>query len=238
MTAVSEAAARRAAREPQMGKALAKSKHRETDAAPREPIGVAVVDKSPLVLSGLKAMFGKDPRFSLVISATDGERFIEALDRVEFDVGVIGWDMPFFNGGAVLRALKDRPNAPRIVVYTGNADPTVARDALELGAAGFCGKGESTEELIGIVLAVAAGRLVFPFGAVRDVEDNPLSLLTKRELELLGVLASGDTNAQLAEQLGVSVNTVKFHLRNLYGKLSINNRAQAVALHMKHAPRG
>jgi two-component system nitrate/nitrite response regulator NarL len=196
------------------------------------PIQVVVVDKNPLLLSGLRQIFDADPRFSLVATASDGERFLEAVERLRFDVGVIGWEMPYLGGQAVLSALKTRRNAPRIVVYTGRIDAAVPRLVMALGGAGFCLKSDPPARLLDTVAAVAAGNMVFPFVDMRALMDNPLLSLTARERELLKALASGRTNAQLATAMGVSVNTIKFHLRNLYDKLSVRNRAQAVALHM------
>ncbi|MBT3239090.1 MAG: response regulator transcription factor, partial [Rhodospirillaceae bacterium] len=118
---------------------------------------------------------------------------------------------------------------PRIIVFTGNASPDVPRQVMQLGGAGFCSKSESPERLIETVLAVSEGRMVFPFMDMSKPGGDPFGTLTKREQELLSALAEGRTNGQIAEDLGISLNTVKFHLKNLYGKLSVRNRAQAVA---------
>jgi two-component system nitrate/nitrite response regulator NarP len=198
----------------------------------RAPIQVVVVDKNPLLLTGLRQIFDADPRFSLVATATDGERFLAAVDRLRFDVGVIGWEMPYLGGQAVLSALRNRPNAPRIVVYTGRYDAALPRLVMALGGAGFCLKSDPPARLLDTVASVAAGNMVFPFVDLRRLMDNPLMSLTARERELLEALSSGRTNAQLAQAMGVSINTIKFHLRNLYDKLSVRNRAQAVALHL------
>ncbi len=102
---------------------------------------------------------------------------------------------------------------------------------MRLGAAGFCAKNESAERLLQVLEAVARGSMVFPFMDVGDLHADPLAGLTPRERQLLGQLARGLTNNEIAEVLGVSTNTVKFHLRNLYDKLDVRNRAEAVALH-------
>lgn len=191
-------------------------------------IDVVLVDKSPLVLSGLSKIFGDDQRFSIVATAADGERFIEAVNRLSFDVAVIGWEMPFMNGRDVLGVLKNIPDAPRIVVYTGSIKPGVARQVLQLGGAGFCSKQDSPQVLIDTVISVSEGRMVFPFMNVDAPVTEGMDALTPRERDLLASLADGRTNAQIARELGISLNTVKFHLKNLYEKLSVNNRAQAV----------
>jgi two-component system nitrate/nitrite response regulator NarP len=203
---------------------------REEDAKPK-PIDLALVDKNPLVLAGLKQLVAEDERFNLVVTASDGERFLEAVDRVHFDVAVIGWVMPYCDGHGVLEKLRTRPDAPRIVVYTGSADPQVPREVMALGGAGFCSKSDPPEVLLETVASVGAGRMVFPYVDVGALGEDPLRSLTTRESELLASLAGGASNADLAKEFGVSVNTIKFHLRNLYDKLSVRNRAQAAARH-------
>lgn len=194
------------------------------------PFDIVIADKSPIVQNGLRALLDEDPRFNVIAVASDGERFLEAVDRLAFDIGIIGWEMPYLNGRAVLEALKIRPDSPRIMVYTGSQDDRIPHDAMAAGAAGFCHKSDTPERLLETVAAIAAGRMVFPFGVgSRSDEDPPRTHLTGRERDLLAALASGRTNAQLAKDLDISVNTVKFHLKNLYEKLRVANRAQAVA---------
>jgi len=195
-------------------------------------IDIAIADKSPLVQSGLNALFGADERFRVVAVAADGERFMSAVDRLSFDIGIIGWEMPYLTGAGVLTALRGRDDAPRIIVYTGSQDPDVPRQAMALGAAGFCHKKDPPERLVDAVLSVARGGMSFPYVDVRLLELNPLAALTDREREILIALSQGLTNQQLAKELDISLNTVKFHLKNLYGKLGVDNRAQAVARYL------
>ncbi len=195
-------------------------------------IDIVFADKSPLVQDGLAQLIEHEERFSLVAIAADGERFMEAVDRLLFDVGVIGWDMPYMDGHEVLQALRELPEAPRLVVYTGNPSPHVPRQVMQLGGAGFCSKSESPQRLLETILAVAEGRMVFPFMDLSQPSANPFGCLTGREQEILAALAQGSSNAQIANDLGISLNTVKFHLKNLYGKLNIQNRAQAVACYL------
>ena len=194
------------------------------------PVEIAVADKNPVVLAGFKTLLARDARFRLVVTASDGERFLAACDRVAFQVGVIGWEMPFLAGREVLSALKTRPSAPRVVVYSGTRDADAPRAAMRLGAAAFISKQEPFARILEVLVAVAAGHMVFPFIDVGGLWDDPLALLTARERALLIELGSGKTNAELARSLGVSANTIKFHLRNLFDKLGVRSRAQAVQL--------
>lgn len=205
-----------------------------TDVQAADPIDVVVADKSPLLLAGLVQLFDKDERFNLVATAADGERFLEALDRLNFDVGVIGWNMPYLNGQGVLQALQQRETVqlPRIIVYTGNGAPDIPRQVMRFGGAGFCSKTEQPTKLLETVTAVAEGRMVFPFMDLSRSGTDPFAGLTAREQELLASLSRGRTNQQIAGDLHISLNTVKFHLKNLYGKLDVKNRAQAVACYL------
>jgi DNA-binding NarL/FixJ family response regulator len=194
------------------------------------PIEVAVADKSPLVVQGLRQLFADDGRFDLVVSASDGLRLLDALDRLRLDIVVSGWVMPYCGGRELLERLQERKGAPRVVIYTGLFDQTIPTEAMRLGAAGFCSKNEAPERLLRVLETVARGSMVFPFLDGWQKEGDPLSVLTPRERELLGLLGRGGTNSEIARDLGLSPNTVKFHLRNLYDKLDVRNRAQAVAL--------
>ncbi len=199
----------------------------------QERIKVVLADKNPLVISGVRHLLESDGRFRVVATVPDGERFLELARRLRFDVGIIGWEMPRVGGRAILQALRLQPRAPRILVYTGHRDPETCQEVMALGGAGFCSKSEPPERLLLALVEVAAGRMSFPFVDVRTLGYDPLSTLTRRERELLEGLAAGRTNARIATELGVSVNTVKFHLKNLYEKLSARNRAEAVAMALR-----
>ena len=211
-----------------------KSSHHGVDGRSKGLIDVVVADKSPLILSGMVHLFDQDERFNLVATAADGERFLEAVDRLKFNVGIIGWNMPYLSGQGVLQALQKREDAdlPRIIVFTGNGAPDIPRQVMRFGGAGFCSKSDQPVQVLETVLAVAEGRMVFPFMDLTRSGSDPFSGLTAREQELLASLSRGRTNQQIAGDLTISLNTVKFHLKNLYGKLDVKNRAQAVACYL------
>lgn len=196
------------------------------------PVSVFVADKSSLVRAGLQGLLNEDNRFELVGLAENGADFIDVLDRQQFQVAVIGWVMPTMDGRSVLESLRERPGAPRIVIYTGHANTDLPRQVMRLGGAGFCWKSEPPSQLLDTVAAVAGGQMIFPYVDVRGLDSPPLASLTPRERELLAALSEGRSNAQLAAHFEISLQTVKFHLKNVYGKLGIANRAQAVALYV------
>lgn len=191
-----------------------------------------IADKNPLVRKGLEAIIAEDPRFEVLGSVDTGADFLARAGKSGFNVGVIGWMLPDMDGGEVLRRIKEIDETVRIVVYTGSRNPDAPRLTMKLGGFGFCSKSDPPEVLLDVVNAVSHGRMSFPYIDVTKLNDDPLSDLTSRERELLGALANGWTNHQIANRTGISENTVKFHLKNLYEKLEVRNRAMAVALYM------
>ncbi len=196
------------------------------------PILVVVADKSPLVRAGLRGLLGEDERFELVADVENGEQFLSLVGHQPFQVGIVGWVMPGLGGRGVLDGLRDHPSAPRVVIYTGDPGADIPRETMRLGGAGFCSKSEPPSQLLDSVARVANGQMIFPFIDIRGLHSYPLSSLTPREHELLAALSEGNSNAQLAARFEISIQTVKFHLKNVYEKLGIGNRAQAVALYV------
>jgi two-component system nitrate/nitrite response regulator NarP len=195
------------------------------------PIGVSLADGNPLVLSAMSELFDRDGRFSLVATTATAEGFLGAVMRVPVQVAVIDWLLPALGGQKLIEVLRDQPGAPRIVVYGDDGRGEVARLAMLAGAAGFVGRNMPVEALLDTCLAVAAGQMVFPFLDVRELQADPIAQLTRRERALLEALAKGLSNKDLARDFDISANTVKFHLSNLFEKLGVKNRAQAIAFY-------
>lgn len=196
-------------------------------------IRVGLADKNPLIQAGLKQLLSEDSRFQLVHVASSCQEFLLNVDDNPVDVGVIGWVIGPCDGRIILDHINAQENSTRIIVYTGDEDKMVPSQVMAHGGAAFVSKKEQPEVLLDTIAAVAAGRMLFPFIDVRKIYDNPLTTLTRRELEVLSDLASGRTNKQIARDLGVSLNTVKFHVRNLFQKLGVNSRSQAISLYLR-----
>jgi two-component system, NarL family, nitrate/nitrite response regulator NarP len=198
---------------------------------PLGPISVSLADGNPLVLSAMSEIFDRDPRFSVVTTTSSAEAFLSAVMRVPVQVAVIDWGIPVLGGQRLIEVLRDQAGAPRIVVYGEDARDEVPRQAMLAGAAGFVGRTRRVETLLDTCLAVAAGQMVFPFLDIRELAADPITQLTRRERALLESLSRGMTNKELAGEFGISANTVKFHLSNLFEKLGVMSRAQAIAFY-------
>ena len=193
-------------------------------------LNIVIADKNSLLLRGLTEMLKQDERFDIRATATDGELFLKLLERVSIDVGIIGWKMPFADGRQVLTKLRERESSVRVVVYSG-AD--VARQVRSLGGAGFYSKAKPPEGLIDVITQVGQGNSIFPYEQHEAKMDPLLASLTSRELEILEILSQGHSNRKIASKFEISTNTVKFHLKNLYEKVQVDNRTQAVAFYNK-----
>jgi len=196
-------------------------------------VRVGLADKDPLIQAALKHLLSEDGRFELTFVASNCEDFLTNIEANSIEVGVIGWIIGPCDGRYILDHLNAQENAPRIIVYTGDANKIVPSQVMTHGGAAFVSKSEQPAVLLDTIAAVAAGRMVFPYIDVRSIYDNPLSTLTRREMEVLADLASGRTNKQIARDLGVSLNTIKFHVRNLFQKLGVNSRGQAISMYLR-----
>ena len=197
------------------------------------PIRVGIADKSPLMRAALKQLFSEDKRIELVSASECSKDFLKISEDLQMDVVVVGWIIPPGDARFMLDRLHTRKNSPRVVVYTGFESDTVPLQVMAHGGAAFVSKNEQPEQLLDTIVQVAKGRMVFPYLDVSALNDNPLTMLTKRELEILASLAAGLTNKEIAAEKAVSTNTVKYHIRNLFEKLGVSNRGQAIALYLK-----
>ncbi|EAU41285.1 nitrate/nitrite regulatory protein [Fulvimarina pelagi HTCC2506] len=198
--------------------------------AAEKPIRVLLAERNPLVVSALKHLIGKDERFAFTGTAESGAEIIRRSDDPDFDIVVVGWTLADMDGASLLIKLKEKEKPPRVVIFSAEEDIVILRQAVRLGTYGFCYQFDDPEVLFDTLLAVANGRICIPYLDLTLVNDTAISKLTVRERELLSMLALGWTNVQIAARTGISQNTVKYYLKNLYEKLDVQNRAMAVAV--------
>jgi two-component system nitrate/nitrite response regulator NarP len=200
----------------------------------RKPIRVGIADKSPLMRTALRTLLSEDERFQVACICKDSREILQKLGSVEVDVVVAGWVIPPGDARFILDRLQARSGSPKVIVYSGIESDTAPAHVLAHGGAAFVSKNEEPEYLLNTIAEVARGRMVFPYLDVSRINANPIATLTRRELEILSSLAAGRTNKQIAAEKAVSTNTVKYHIRNLFEKLSVSNRGQAIALYLKN----
>ena len=202
-------------------------------------IRVAVADDHPVVRAGLVAMLETQPDLSVVGEATSGLEALALVASSDPDVLLLDLEMPGLDGVGVLLHLRDREARTRVIVFTVFDTDERIIAAVEAGAAGYLLKGSPRADVFAAVRTVAAGNsLLAPVAAsalLRRVrgEGAPgagsgTPSLTPRERAVLGHLARGLGNKQIATALGISERTVKFHVSSIFSKLGAGNRTDAV----------
>lgn len=199
-----------------------------------DKIRVILADDHELVLNGLKSLLEQFDDIDVVAVAHNGDELLDKLEAHEVDVLVTDLQMPY-SGLLVLEEIRKRGIPVHVLVLTAFGDGESIQSALELQAEGFALKTESPTQTVEAIRQVAQGRLVFPRAAQRllmqprKTEPEPNFKLSPREFDVLELVAKGHTNPEIAKQLSVSENTIRFHMRNIFEKLSVNNRTEAAA---------
>lgn len=195
-------------------------------------IKIMLAHSNPLVLTAMSEFFERSNKFSVVATTATAEGFLGLAMRVPLDVGIIDWKLPQLGAEKLIEVLRGYENAPKIVVY-GDAEGDLPRLAMQAGAAGFASRSGAVEGLLDVCSDVASGKMVFPFVDIRQLNQDPIYSLSKKERQLLEALADGMSNRELSAELDISINTVKFHLSNIYDKLGVRNRGQATSYYFK-----
>jgi DNA-binding NarL/FixJ family response regulator len=197
------------------------------------PIRLLIVDDHPIVRDGLRGIFAGDPEFDVVGEAVDGAEGVAAADRLRPDVILMDLRMPGMDGAAAIRELANRRNPARVLVLTTFDTDSDVGPAIEAGATGYLLKDSPRDALVRAVRAASRGESVLaPSVATRLLSQlrMPASdALSARELEVLTLIAQGETNRGAAARLFISEATVKTHLLHIYEKLGVGDRAAAVA---------
>ena len=203
---------------------------------------VVIVDDQGMVRAGFRSLLEAEPDLEVVGEATNGAEAVEVVSRLQPDVTLMDIRMPVLDGIAATRILLERGCRTRVLVLTTFDLDEYVFEALRAGASGFLLKDAPAEELSAAIRVVAAGDSLLAPGVTRRVidaflrrpaeptraKDRRLALLTPRELEVLGLLARGLANVDIAQRLFVSEGTTKTHVSNVLAKLGLRDRVQAV----------
>jgi two-component system, NarL family, response regulator NreC len=196
-----------------------------------ETISIVLADDHTVVRKALRVLLEEEPGFEVVAEADDADAAIRYLRGHKPDVLILDLNMP---GRPSLEAIPDMQEASpetKIVVLTMQKEPAFARQALQLGVLGYVLKEAADDELVQAVRSAAAGETYLQpaLGAKLAAEpEAPASDLSERETDVLRLIALGHTNAEVAEQLYISVRTVETHRAHIQQKLGVSSRAELV----------
>jgi DNA-binding NarL/FixJ family response regulator len=183
-----------------------------------------VVDDHDVVHWGMRLLLGSQPWVERCLAAHSGAEALELTRRYEPNVALVDLFLAGESGADVCAAIRAQSPSTRVLFLSGagRMSPAAARSA---GASGFISKDLEASEVAKAVQLVGSGQTLFP---TKSTQPEPL--LTEREREVLGLIAAGSTNAEIAAQLYLSPHTIKEHTSALYRKLGARNRAEAVQL--------
>ncbi|GAB3160377.1 response regulator transcription factor [Myceligenerans halotolerans] len=197
-------------------------------------VRVLLADDEPLVRGGMRLILGAEPDLEVVGEAGDGAEAVSLTRELRPDVVCMDVRMPGVDGIRATELVLRLPAPPRVLVVTTFEHDDYVLDALQAGASGFLLKRAGADEMVQAVRTVAVGQsLLFPDAVRRLVRARPrpagdAARLTAREREVLGLVAEGMTNGQIATSLVVGVETVRTHVASALAKLGARDRTQAV----------
>ena len=197
-------------------------------------IRILTVDDHALLREGIAALVNAEPDMELVAEAANGEEAIERFRLHRPDITLMDLQMPSMNGIEAIRLILSEFSSARIVVLTTYTGDVQVLRALKAGARGYILKGHVHRELLATIRAVHAGQKRIPPEIAAELADHVTDDgLSSREVDVLRLIAAGNANKQIADQLSIGEATVKSHITNILSKLGANDRTHAVTIGLK-----
>jgi DNA-binding NarL/FixJ family response regulator len=195
------------------------------------PIRILTADDHHLIRAGVASFLATEPGMTVVAEAANGEEALERYREARPDLVLMDLSMPVMDGVAATRAILEAfPDARIIVLTTYTGDEDIHR-ALDAGAMGYLVKDMMVPEVLTAIRQVMAGRRgIPPVVAATLAEHTPRIGLTPRETEVISLMSTGLTNAQIASHIGRTEETVKVHVKNILQKLDARDRTAAVTI--------
>jgi DNA-binding NarL/FixJ family response regulator len=199
-------------------------------------IRVIVVDDHPIVRSGIVGLLEAEPGIEVVAQADSGEQALELVAELQPDVVLLDLRMPGIGGVETARRIAQEHEGIRVLIFTTYEDDDQILAAIEAGASGYLVKAAPAEELAAGIRGVASGHTVLAPSVAAQLARairSPKVALTPREHEILGLVAEGLSNPDIAAHLVIGESTVKTHLLNVFDKLEVSDRTRAVTRAME-----
>lgn len=194
-------------------------------------IRVLIVDDHPVVRAGLTSLLNKESALKVVGSAHSADEALSLLDRDPIDLMLLDLRMPKISGIDLLHMLKDRPNAPLVVILSSYEYEDEIYRAAQAGARGYLSKNASRAEIVAAIIAVSRGESHFPDTIIARIkESKSRSVLSQREIEILEMVARGLTNKEIGRVLEISPYTVRNHINHISVKLNAGDRTEAATI--------
>ena len=200
-------------------------------------IRLVIVDDHPVVRDGLRGMLESQPDFEVVGEGANGEEAVQLANSLKPEVMLMDLRMPLMDGVTALGQIKTSSPAVQVLVLTTYDSDADILPAIEAGAMGYLLKDTSREDLFSAIRATARGESVLSPGVAARIIGHMRApaeeKLSSRELEVLQLVAEGDSNSQIANRLHISQATVKSHLIHIFDKLGVSDRTAAVTVALR-----
>jgi len=196
-------------------------------------IRILLADDHMAIRMGLMTAIGDAPDMEVVADVEDGAEAVEVYRKQRPDVTVLDLRMHGMGGVDTIRALRNECGTVKILVYSNYAKGEEVYQAIKAGASGFVVKEMALEKLLDAIRAVHAGEQYIPQQIATRIGERLLAQLSPREMEVLKLVAKGLSNKEIAAQLGLVVGTVKIHIANIFSKLGVSDRTQALVVSVK-----
>jgi len=198
------------------------------------PIRVLIVDDHPLLREGVAGALEGQPDMTVAGQANDGTEAVARYRTLRPDVTLMDLQMPGMNGIDAIRAIRGEFPAARIIVLTTYEGDVLALRAIRAGAAGYLLKGMLRRDLLDTIRAVHAGKRRIPPEIAQEIATHQADdLLSEREIDVLQLVAIGRSNKIIADELSISEETVKTHMKSILSKLAADDRTHAVTIATK-----
>lgn len=198
------------------------------------PIRILAVDDHPVVRRGIAAMIATQPDMVLVAEATNGREAIQQFRAHRPDIALMDLQMPEMSGLDAVSAIRGEFPDARIIVLTTYAGDVQILRAVKAGAQAYLLKNAFHEELIDTIRAVYAGKKkLSPEASFEIAEHSTDNALTPAEISVLRLIAAGNANKEIADQLSLAEDTVKWRVKNILSKLGARDRTQAAMIGVK-----
>jgi DNA-binding NarL/FixJ family response regulator len=201
-----------------------------------EPFKVFLADDHPLLRTGLRMSLSQHADIDFIGEANDGFKAVEMIKKTPPDVALIDVDMPGLSGVAAIRLLRKQYPDMKLLIFSSYSDRHYIEEAMQAGANGYILKSIDISELVEVIRAFARSEQpMSPYLLDLALEwnndsagENGKKLLTKREKQILVCLARGQGNKEISDSLYISTETVKTHIKNIFKKLEVKSRLEAV----------
>jgi DNA-binding NarL/FixJ family response regulator len=199
-----------------------------------DAIRVLAVDDHPLLREAVAALLASQSDMTLVAEAANGHEAIEQFRKHRPDVTLMDLQMPAMNGLDAMIAIRGEFPAARIIVLTTYAGDVQVLRALKAGARAYLLKSLVRKDLVEIIRLVHAGEKHIPLEVAKELAEHAADdVLSSREIEVLSLISGGNANKEIADKLSITEETVKGHMKSIFTKLGVHDRAHAVTIGLK-----